>query len=331
MRAAVASETGTLSVQERERPEPGPDEVLVEVAACGLCGGDRVVLDGADGVEYPRVPGHEVAGRVAATGPGVGAWEPGERVAVGWHGGHCFECDRCRRGAFTTCRNKRVTGLTRDGGLATATLVRSEALVPVPDEIEAVAAGPLVCAGLTAYNALRDADAAPGDRVAIQGIGGVGHVGLQVADAMGFETVAVSRGTAKRSAALELGADAYVDAEAVDPATALRDRGGAAAILATAPNADAIASLVGGLAPEGELVVVGVPPDPIAVDVGPLVDQRLSVRGWSSGHPGDASDLFAFAVRNDVAPRVETVPLSSVEKAVDRFEAGPRFRVVVEP
>lgn len=331
MRAAVVSETGTLSVQERERPEPGPDEVLVEVTACGLCGGDRAVLDGADGVEYPRVPGHEVAGRVAATGPGVGAWDPGDRVAVGWHGGHCFECDQCRRGAFTTCRNKRVTGLTRDGGLATATLVRSEALVPVPDEIEAVAAGPLVCAGLTAYNALRDADAAPGDRVAIQGIGGVGHVGLQVADVMGFETVAVSRGTAKRSAALELGADAYVDAEAADPATALRDRGGAAAILATAPNADAIASLVGGLAPEGELVVVGVPPDPIAVDVGPLVDQRLSVRGWSSGHPGDANDLFAFAVRNDVAPRVETVPLSSVEKAVDRFESGPRFRVVVEP
>jgi len=331
MRAATVSETGALSVRERERPDPGAEEVLVEVAACGLCGGDRAVLSGADGVEYPRIPGHEIAGRVAATGSEVTAWDPGDRVAVGWHGGHCLECDRCRRGAFATCRNRRVTGLTRDGGLAEATLVRSEALVPVPDEIEAAAAGPLVCAGLTAYNALRNADADAGDRVAVQGIGGVGHVGLQVADAMGFETVAVSRGTAKRSAAFELGADAYVDAEAVDPASALRERGGAAAILATAPDADAVGSLVGGLAPEGELLVVGVPADPVAVDVGPMVDGRWSVRGWSAGHPGDARDLFAFARQNDVTPRVETVPLSSVEQAVDRFEAGPRFRVVVEP
>jgi D-arabinose 1-dehydrogenase-like Zn-dependent alcohol dehydrogenase len=330
--AVVESRDAAVQFVERARPDPGPDTVRVEVAACGVCGGDLAVLDGAPGVEYPRIPGHEVAGRVDAVGERVTRWSPGDRVAVGWHGGHCFGCEQCRHGRFTTCEHKRVTGLTRDGGFAEYTLVRPEALIPVPDEVSAAHAGPLVCAGLTAYNVLRNSDTCPGDLVAVQGIGGVGHMGVQFAAAMGYETVALSRGTGKREAALELGADEFVDTSRTDPDTALRERGGADAVLATAPSAAAIEAVVDGLAPEGELLTVAAPEESVELAVGPMLDRRLTVRGWSAGHPGDASDTLELAVARDIRPRVERHPLADLERAVARLqESETRFRAVVEP
>ena len=332
MRAAVVSESGTLSIHERERPSPSEEEVLIDVAACGLCGGDEPVLAGSDGIEYPRIPGHEIAGEVAAVGSDVAVWDVGDSVAVGWHGGHCFDCDQCRRGSFTTCCQKAVTGISRDGGLAEYTLARAEALCPVPDAVAPRMAGPLCCAGLTAYNALRNSDARAGDVVAIQGIGGVGHMGVQVADAMGFETVALSRGPAKRESALGFGASSYIDTSTTDPAAALQEYGGATAILGTAPNAEALSSLVGGLAPDGDLIVVGAPEEPLQIEVGPLLNDRLSVRGWSSGHGGDAADMLAFAVEHDLRPSVDRFELGAVDEAVECLTDGdPRFRVVVEP
>ena len=333
MRAAVVeSKDTTVQFVERARPEPGPNTVRVEVKACGVCGGDLAVLGGAPGVGYPRIPGHEVAGRVDAVGEAVTGWSPDDRVATGWHGGHCFECEQCRGGRFTTCEHKRVTGLTRDGGFAEHTLVRPEALIPVPDEVSAAHAGPLVCAGLTAYNVLRNSDARPGDLVAVQGVGGVGHMGVQFAAAMGYETVALSRGTGKREAALELGADRFVDTSRADPDTVLQERGGADAVLATAPSATAIEAVVGGLAPEGELLIVAAPDDPVELAVGPMLDGRLTVRGWSAGHPGDASDTLELAVARDIRPWVERYPLAELEQAVTRLkESETRFRAVVEP
>jgi len=332
MQAGVATEQGDVSVVERDRPVAGRGTVVVGVEACGLCGGDEPVLAGADGVEYPRVPGHELAGRVAAVGEGVTDWAVGDRVAAGWHGGHCFGCDQCLRGRFTTCREKAVTGLTRDGGLAEYAVVREEALVPIPDGLSATEAGPLCCAGLTAFNALRDSEASGGDLVAVQGIGGVGHMGVQVADTLGFETVALSRGPDKRAAAFELGASAFVDTTAEDPTAALQDRGGAAAILATAPAAGALSTLVGGLAPEGELLVVGAPSEPLRIPAGPLLDNRWTVRGWSAGHPGDGREALEFAVGSELSPWTETFGLDEFATALDVFTDGdPRFRVVVQP
>jgi D-arabinose 1-dehydrogenase-like Zn-dependent alcohol dehydrogenase len=330
--AVVEGESQAVQVTERARPDPGPSGVRVAVEACGVCGGDLAVLEGSPGVEYPRIPGHEIAGRVDTVGEDVTAWDPGDRVAVGWHGGHCFECEQCRHGNFTTCENKRVTGISHDGGFAEYTLVRSEALVPVPDAVSLRHAGPLVCAGLTAYNAVRQSGARAGDVVAVQGLGGVGHLGVQFADAMGYETVALSRGTDKRAAAEELGADQFVDTSATDPAAALRALGGADRILATAPAAAAIEAVLGGLAPEGELLVVAAPEDPVEFPVGPMLDNRWVVRGWSAGHPGDARDTLELAASRDIEPRVETYPLADLERAVERMtDSQVRFRAVVEP
>ncbi len=314
------------------RPDPTADEVLIEVAACGVCGGDAAVAEGRPPIDYPRTPGHEVAGAIAAVGEDVDDWAPGDRVAVGWHGGHCFACPQCRRGDFVNCEHERITGVHRDGGYAEYATARTEALVPIPHGTAAVDAAPLVCAGLTAYTALSDADVRPGDTVAVGGIGGVGHLGVAFADAFGFETVAVSRGTDKRAAALELGADEFVDATAVAPAAALSDLGGADLVLATAPSADAVESLLGGLAPNGDLVLVGAPDDPVAVEVGPMLGNRWSVVGWSAGHAGDAADALAAAVRNDVEPWTETYPLAEAATAYERARAGEtRFRAVLEP
>jgi 2-desacetyl-2-hydroxyethyl bacteriochlorophyllide A dehydrogenase len=333
MRAAVVADPDQdVRIDEREQPVPGPSEVRVDVAACGVCGGDLAVLEGAPGLDYPRIPGHEIAGRVDAVGEDVTAWTVGDRVAVGWHGGHCFGCSQCRRGQFTTCEHKEVTGLTRDGGFAEFALVRAEALAGVPEAIDLVDAGPLVCAGLTAYNALRNTEASAGDTVAIQGVGGVGHMGLQVADAMGFETVALSRGTAKQSAARDLGADQYVDTRASNPVETLQADGGADVILTTAPNAAAMESVVGALAPAGELVLVGAPEKPVEIEVGPMLDDRLTIRGWSAGHSGDARDTLEFAASHGVEPWVETYELGEIERAVSEMKEGAvRFRAVVRP
>lgn len=333
MRTAVVSDPDEgVTITERERPEPGTGEVRIAVAACGVCGGDRAVLDGEAGIDYPRIPGHEIAGRVDAVGEDVEQWSVGDRVAVGWHGGHCFTCTECRHGNFTTCEHKQVTGMTRHGGFAEYTLASAEAMAEVPEGVDFVDAAPLVCAGLTPYNALRNSAARPGDLVAVQGVGGVGHLGVQFADAMGYETVALSRGTGKQATAHNLGADGFVDTTATDPAEALQERGGADAVLATAPNANAMESVVDGLAPNGELLLVGAPAEPVELAVGPLLNGRRSVRGWSAGHSGDARDTLEMAVSRGIAPLTETYPLADVEQAIARMTEGEaRFRAVVTP
>lgn len=347
MRAAVVPEPGAaFEVVERPVPEPGPGEVRVTVEACGVCGGDvHVREDDPAPVEYPRVPGHEIVGRIDALGDGVGRataraagdatgrdWREGDRVGAGWHGGHCFDCEPCRRGDFRRCGNGEITGMHRDGGYAEYALVRAEALVPVPDDLESAAAAPLLCAGLTTFNALRNASARPGDLVAVVGIGGLGHLGVQYAHEAGFETVAVSRGSRKQAAAREFGADHVVDSEREDPAAAFLELGGARVVLATAPAADAVAEVVGGLGADGEVVVVGSPDDPVPVDVGDLTSTRGSVAGWASGTPADAADALAFSERRDVAPAVETFDLGDADVAYRRMVDGDvRFRAVLVP
>ncbi len=334
MRAAVVPEAGAeFELVEREVPDPGPGEVLVEVDACGICHSDVFTKEGTyPGVAYPRIPGHEVAGHVAAVGEDVTTWHEGDRVGAGWHGGHCFTCEPCRRGKFLQCENADITGLTFDGGYAEYAAVPAEALARIPDDLAAVDAAPLLCAGITTYNALRNSGAHAGDLVAVQGIGGLGHLALQYAHAAGFETVALSHSPDKRDLALDLGADHFVDTAEEDPAAALQDLGGARVVLGTAPSSDAIESVVGGLGNDGELVVVGVPGDPVSVDVQYLVGTRGDVGGWGSGHARDSQDTLEFSDLRGIAPRTETYPLAEVSAAYDRMLSNDaRFRVVLEP
>jgi len=331
MLAVQVTADGDVETVDRPVPEPGPEAVRIAVEACGVCGGERAAIEGG-ATEYPRIPGHEVAGRVDAVGDRVTGYEQGDRVAVAWHGGHCHGCEACRTGDFVQCRARRITGLHRDGGYAEYTTARREALIRVPDDLPLVAAGPLVCAGLTAYSALRAAEATVGDLVAVQGLGGVGHLGVQFADAMGFETVVLSRGPAKREAAVRLGADHFVDTEARDPAEALQALGGARTILATPPDADAIATVLPGLAPNGTLLAVGAPSEPVPVPVDRMLDERWSVQGWSAGHSGDAEAALEATVRNSVDPVVEEYPLSDAEAAMEARRRGAvRFRAVLVP
>ncbi len=297
MRAAVVPEAGAdFEVVERTVPDPGPTEVRVAVDACGICHSDAFVKEGTfPGVSYPRVPGHEVVGHVDAVGEDVTAWSEGDRVGAGWHGGHCFTCDPCRRGDFLQCENAEITGLSFDGGYAEYATVPTEALAAVPEDLAAVDAAPLLCAGVTTYNALRNSDARPGDLVAVVGVGGLGHLGVQYARAAGFETVAVSRSPEKRDLALELGADHFVNASGTDPAEALQELGGARVVLSTAPSADAIESVLGGIGTDGEVVVVGIPGEPVPTDVQHLVGTRGAVSGWGSGHARDSQDTLEFS------------------------------------
>ncbi len=334
MRAAVVPAGGEdFEHVERPVPEPDADEVRVAVEACGICHSDAFVVDGGHpAVEYPRVPGHEVAGAVDAVGENVTQWTVGDRVGAGWHGGHCFTCEPCRRGNFLGCENGDITGLTFDGGYAEYTTVPSEALAAVPDDLSAVDAAPLLCAGVTTYNALRNADLQPGDLVAVQGIGGLGHLGVQYAHAAGYETVAVSRSPDKESLATDLGADHFVDASETDPAAALQALGGADAVLATAPSSEAIASVVGGIGADGSVIVVGVPGESVAVDAQHLIGTAGAVEGWGSGDARDSQDTLEFSSLRAVTPEVETFPLEDVEAAYDRMiENEARFRVVLEP
>ena len=334
MTAAVVSEPGAeFELVERAVPEPDPGEVRVDVEACGICHSDAFVMEGTyPGVTYPRVPGHEIAGRVDAVGEGVERLAAGDRVGVGWHGGHCFECEPCRRGEFTACENGDITGLTYDGGYAEYATVPAEAVATVPKTLDAVDAAPLLCAGVTTYNALRNTDARPGDLVAVQGIGGLGHLGVQYAHAAGFETVALSRSADKEPLALELGADHFLDTTETDPAERLQELGGASVVLATAPASEAISSVVGGLGLDGSVVVVGVPGAPIEVDGAELVGARSGVEGWASGHARDSQDTLEFSALRDIAPEVETFPLSEVSAAYERMiDNEARFRVVLEP
>jgi len=333
VRAARVPEAGAaFEVVDVETPEPAPGEVRIAVDACGICHSDAFVKEGAYPIDYPRVPGHEVAGRVDAVGDDVTAWSEGDRVGVGWHGGHCFECEACRRGDVQQCENARITGIAYDGGYAEFMTAPAEALAAVPEDLDAVDAAPLLCAGVTTFNALRNTDARPGDLVAVQGIGGLGHLGVQYAHAAGFETVALSRSSDKAELAHELGADHFVNAAERDAAEALRELGGADVVLATAPSAPAIESVIDGLGTDGRVVVAGVPDEEVGADAQSLVGSRSGVVGWASGDARDSQDTLEFSDLRDITPEIETFGLDEVSEAYDRMiDNEARFRAVLEP
>ena len=331
MRAVQVSKAGgALELVEREVPAPGAGQVRIRVEACGVCHSDALVKSGAfPGLTLPRVPGHEIAGRIDAVGPTVTVWKPGDRVGVGWHGGHCFVCTPCRKGLFINCEREQITGITFDGGYAEYTVVPQEAVARMPAELGATEAAPLLCAGITTFNALRNSGARPGDTVAIQGIGGLGHLAIQFAARMGFRTVALSHGADKEELARGLGAHVYVDSGRRDAAEALRELGGADLVLATAPHAAAIASTVGGLKPRGKLLVVAAPSDAMEVSVFTLLSGK-AVAGWPSGSSIDSEETLAFSALTGVRPRVELFPLEQAEQAFQKMlQNRVRFRAVL--
>jgi D-arabinose 1-dehydrogenase-like Zn-dependent alcohol dehydrogenase len=322
-----------LELVERPMPEPGPREVRIKVEACGVCYSDSYMVGGTfPGVHYPAVPGHEIAGRIDAVGSDVATWRTGQRVGVGWFGGVCFVCDRCRRGDFITCRNLKIPGVHYDGGYADYMIAPIEALALVPDELDAAAAAPLLCAGITTFNALRNSDARPGDLVAILGIGGLGHLGVQFARRMGFHTVAIARGRDKERLALELGAHIYLDSQTQDVAKELTALGGAKVILATVTSGKAMTPLIDGLGVDGTLIVVGASPEPIEVFPFHIIGERRGVRGWPSGTSVDSEDTLRFSALTGVEAMIETFPLARAAEAYQRMMSGKaRFRVVVVP
>jgi D-arabinose 1-dehydrogenase-like Zn-dependent alcohol dehydrogenase len=289
-----------------------------------------VKTGGFPALVLPRVPGHEVAGVVAALGAGVRGWREGERVGVGWHGGHCFVCDACRRGDFIVCREGKVCGISYDGGYADHLVVPAEALARIPEGLSDADAAPLLCAGITTFNALRHSPATPGDIVAVQGLGGLGHLAVQFASKVGFRTVALARGADKRAFALELGASDYIDTAATKPAEALQALGGASVVLATAPSAAAVASVIDGIRAGGQLLLVAAVLEPLPVSALALIGARRSIQGWPSGTAKDSEDTLAFAAQTGIRPRIETYPLERVEDAFERMHSGKaRFRAVL--
>src|SRR5262245_41838100 len=327
----VPRPNGPFEIAERKVPDPGSGAVRIRVQACGICHSDSLTKDGTfPGIEYPRVPGHEVIGVVDAVGPGVTAWKPGQRVGVGWHGGYCGECDACRHGELWACRTGRVTGVTHDGGYADYLIAHASALALVPDELTHIEAAPLMCAGITTFNALRHSGARPGDLVAVHGIGGLGHLGVQFAAKMGYRTVAIARGGDKEPLAKKLGAWRYIDSQRHEPAAELARLGGARAILATVTNGEAMASVQGGLAINGMLLVIGAA-ESLTVSPMLLLSGRRSVKGWYSGTSIDSQETLAFSVLSGVRSMNETYPLERVEEAYNRMLSGKaRFRVVLE-
>jgi D-arabinose 1-dehydrogenase-like Zn-dependent alcohol dehydrogenase len=322
---------GNFEVVERPIPEPGRGEVRIKVEACGICHSDAIAKEGywPFPLKYPRVPGHEIAGRIDAVGADVSLWSPGQRVGVGWHGGHCFRCDPCRRGDFINCRNEAITALTVDGGYAEYTLAREEAVAVIPDDLPAADAAPLLCAGITVFNALRNSETVAGQTVAIQGIGGLGHLGIQYARQMGFRTVAVGRGSDKAPLAKKLGAHEYVDSTS-GAGAAIQKLGGASLILATAPDSKSISALIEGLAPNGKLLVVGASPEPMTISPIQLIAGRRTVAGWASGTAKDSEDTMQFSALTGVRPMIEEYPLEKAADAYEQMISGRvRFRVVL--
>src|SRR3984893_3131342 len=332
MRAVqVPKAKGPFEIVERDIPEPQAGWVRVKVEACGVCHSDSVVKEGLfPGIQYPRVPGHEVIGVVDAVGSGVGQWKAGQRVGIGWHGGNCGYCDNCRRGEFFACQvNLLITGLSFDGGYAEYMVAPAIALASVPDDLAAVENAPLMCAGVPTFNALRNSGARPGDLVAVLGIGGLGHLGVQFAAKMGFKTVAIARGKDKEPLARKLGAIDYIDSQAQDPAEALTKLGGAKAVIATVTNADAMKAVLPGLAPNGMLMVIGAA-GPLSVDSILLIVGRRSVKGWYSGTSIDSQDTLAFSASAGVQSMNEVFPLERAADAYDRMMSGKaRFRIVL--
>jgi D-arabinose 1-dehydrogenase-like Zn-dependent alcohol dehydrogenase len=327
----ISKPGGNFEVVERPIPQPGRGEVRIKVEACGVCHGDAAIKEGHwPGIQYPRVPGHEIAGRVDATGSEVTLWKAGQRVGVGWHGGHCFQCDACRRGDFILCQFGRITGITFDGGYAEYMVAPAEAVAAIPDDLPAAEAAPLLCAGITVFNSLRSSGALAGDTVAVQGIGGLGHLGIQYARHMGFRTVAVGRGKDKEELARKLGAHEYVDTAAGAPAAALQKLGGADVILATAPDSKSVSALVDGLAGNGKLLVVGAGFESLTVTPLQLIGQRKAIHGWASGTAKDSEDTLRFSSLSGIRPMIERYPLEKAAAAFEQMISGKaRFRVVL--
>ena len=329
--AQVAQAGGPFEIVERDLPQPKPRQVRIKVQACGICHSDAFTKFGAyPGIQFPRVPGHEVVGVVDAVGADVAGWKPGTRVGVGWHGGHCGQCASCRRGDFITCAKGQIPGISYDGGYAEYMIAPVEALASIPAELDAADAAPLLCAGITTFNSLRGSGVRPGDLVAVLGIGGLGHLGVQFAAKMGCNTVAIARGADKRAFSLELGARHYIDSTTQDVAAELMRLGGAKVILATVTDAKSMSAAVGGLGVDGKLVVVGVSTEPIEVSPLALIAGRRSVVGWPSGSASDSEDTLAFSVLAGIRPMIETYPLERSAEAFERMMSGKaRFRVVL--
>jgi len=327
----ISKPGGNWEIVERKIPEPGTSQVRVKVEACGICHSDTVVKEGIwPGLQFPRVPGHEVAGTIDVVGEHVSTWKKGQRVGVGWHGGHCFVCEQCRRGDFAMCINRKVTGVDFDGGYAEYMIAPASAVAAIPDDVPAEEAGPFMCAGVTVYNALRNSGARAGDVVAVHGIGGLGHLGVQYGRRMGFETVAINRGNDKEELARKLGAHHYIDATAADVVAELQKLGGARVILATAPNGPAISALLDGLSPGGKLLVPAAPAEPLVINAFLLFIHRRSVVGWYSGTAKDSQDTLEFSALSGVHPMIEKYPLERVAEAYEQMLSGRvRFRVVL--
>jgi D-arabinose 1-dehydrogenase-like Zn-dependent alcohol dehydrogenase len=323
---------GALELVERDVPEPGDGHVLIKVQACGICHSDSMTKEGQwPGLQYPRVPGHEIAGVIESVGPGVEEWQVGQRVGVGWHGGHCGKCDHCRRGDFVLCKSALVPGISYDGGYAEYMVAPVEALAHIPEDLSDVDAAPLLCAGITTFNALRNSGARAGDVVAVLGIGGLGHLGVQFARKMGFNTVAIARGQDKAPLAKQLGAHHYIDSKTENVAEKLQALGGAKVILATVTSGKAMSDVLGGLGLNGKLIMLGVGEEPVEVPIVQFIMGRNSVQGWPSGTSADSEDTLAFSALSGVKPMIEEYPLARAAEAYDRMMSGAaRFRVVLK-
>ena len=330
--AQVVKAGGPLELVTREVPEPAAGQVRVRVQACGVCHSDAITMYGLfPGIEYPRVPGHEIVGTVDSVGDGVTQWKAGQRVGVGWYGGHCGKCEPCRRGDHICCQILQIPGITYDGGYADYVVAPAMALAAVPDSLSGAEAGPLLCAGITTFNAIRNSGARPPDVVAILGMGGLGHLGVQYAAKMGYTTVAIARGADKADFAHKLGAHYYIDNAAQDVSAELQKLGGAKTIIATVTDADAMSNAIGGLGHQGELLILGVPGDPLKVPAIPLVMQKRAVAGWPSGTSIDSEDTLKFSSLFGVKALIEKYPLEKAPEAFERMMSGKaRFRVVLE-
>src|SRR5437899_9478006 len=332
MKAVQVPKAGAdFEIVEREIPQPGAGQVRIHVQACGICHSDVITKEGLlPGITYPRVPGHEVAGRCAELGAGVKEWRKGQRVGVGWHGGQDGTCLACRRGDFVNCANGKICGITFDGGYQEYMVAPVEALAQMPESLDTAEAAPLMCAGVTTFNSLRHSGALPSDLVAVQGIGGLGHLGIQFAKKFGYRVAAVGRGPGNAALAKKLGAEVYIDSAATDPAAELQKLGGASVILATATSGKAMSAVIGGLGANGTMLVVGASAEPIGVSPNQLLFGRKRIQGWPGGMPTDSEDTLRFAEMTGVRPMIEKLPLEKAPEAYARMiEGKARFRMVL--
>ena len=329
--AQISRPKAAFEIVEREIPTPDAREVRIKVQACGVCHSDVLTKEGLmPGIQYPRVPGHEVVGTVDEVGAGVSTWKKGQRVGVGWHGGHDNTCRECRRGDFRHCKNQKIAGISYDGGYQQYMLAPIEALAAVPETLSDAEAAPLLCAGVTTYGAIRSSGALPGDLVAVQGIGGLGHLGVQFASKFGYKVAAIGRGSENATLAKKLGATIYIDSESTNAAAELQRLGGAKAIVATAPSSKAMSALIDGLGPNGRLMVIGATSDPIEVTPLQLIFGSHEIHGWAAGPPSESEDTLNFAELTGVRPMIETYPLDRAEEAYARMMSGKaQFRVVL--